>query len=115
MVEFYIPEAEDAEQAEEVYEATAKFVEEQRAAVKRESRIRQIKYYDGNNDQTYDVSIGDNVPRVREPAIAIFESDDKSLDVYYICTPHRAVIEGSPIMVGRNNVKRVEYFDEDSY
>ncbi len=45
MVDFHIPHAEDAEEAEEVYEGTAKFVEQQRAAVKREPRISRIKYY----------------------------------------------------------------------
>lgn len=115
MTDFHIPHAEDAREAEEVYEGTAKFVEQQRAAVKREPRISRIKYYDGDKDQTYDVAIGDPVPRVGEPAIAIFDSADEKFDVYYICTPHRAVIEGVPIMVGRNNVKQTEFFDEDSY
>lgn len=115
MTEFFIPNAEDADEAEEVYEATAKFVEQQRASVVREPRISRIKYYDGDKDQTYDVSIGDAVPRVGEPAIAIYESADDRFDAYYICTPHRAVIEGTPVMVGRNDVRQTEYFDEGSY
>lgn len=115
MVDFHIPEAENFDEAEDVYEATAKFVEQQRGSVAREPRIGRISYYDGDKDQTYDVSIGDSVPRVGEPAIAIYESEDDRFDVYYICTPHRAVIEGVPIMVGRNDVRDIEHFDGDSY
>jgi len=113
MVDFWIPHADDSKEAEEVYKATAKFVEEQRGPVKREPRICRIVYYDGDKDETYDVSIGETVPRIGEPAIAIFESE--SLDVYHICTPTRAVAEGIPVMIGDRDVKRTEYFDKDSY
>lgn len=113
MTDFHIPHADDSEQAEEVYEGTAKFVEEQRGSVKREPRICRIVYYDGDKDETYDVSVGENVPRVGEPAIAIYES--KAMDLHHICTPTRAVARGSPVMIGNHNVKRTEYFDEDSY
>lgn len=115
MAEFFIPHADDNEEAEEVYEETAKFVEQQRGSVTRKPRISSITYYDGDTDQALQVSIGDPVPRVGEPAIAIYESDADTFDVYYICTLHRAVIEGIPIMVGKNNVRQTEYFDEDSY
>ncbi|TYT60861.1 hypothetical protein [Natrialba swarupiae] len=115
MPEFFIPHAEDADEAEEVFEATAKFVEKQRGEVKREPRIYSVKYYDGDTDQTYEVSVGGNVPKVGEPAISIYESASDSFDVYYICTLNRAVAQGVPVMIGKNNVKRVEYFDEESY
>jgi len=91
------------------------FPHRQRGPVKREPRICGITFYDGDSDQNYEVSIGQNVPQVGVPAIAIFESASDTFDVYYICTPNRAVAQGSPIMVGTNDVKQTEYFDEDSY
>jgi len=111
MVEFFVPETENREKSEEVWEATVKFVEDQRGQVDKDRRIYSIKYKDGS--ESYEVAIGDIVPQTGEPAFVILESETH--DMHLICTPTRAVAEGTPIMIGNHNVINTEYFDEDSY
>jgi len=112
MAEFQVHGAEDDEEAEEVWQGTRQWVEENRGKVT-DKRIYSIRYYDGDDDTTHEVSIGDPVPHVGEPAVAIYESEAK--DMHLICTPNRGVIRGMPVMVGNHDVRSVTEFDSGSY
>lgn len=107
-MEFFIPDVDDDEEAEEMYEGIVNWAEEQRGSVV-DRRIHRIKYYDGDKDRTNTVSIGDDVPRVGERAFAILESEAHGM--YMICTPARGVIQGAPVMIGDRDVKSITEFD----
>jgi len=86
-MKFFIPAAEDAAQAEEVYQSIRKFVADQvgRLTNKRIFRIQFVR--DGKQ---YNLAVGDRFEDLRaERVIAILEGR-----IYYVCTPNRGVVRG---------------------
>jgi hypothetical protein len=107
-MEFSIPDADNEEEAEEMYEGIVNWAEEQRGSVV-DRRIHRVNYYDGDRDRVNIVSIGDEVPQVGERAFAILESETH--DMYMICTPGRGVVQGAPVMIGDREVKSTTEFE----
>jgi len=106
MAKFFVPAAEDPEQAERVYEAIRLFV----SAPVQERRIASIRWR--HNGQTYSCYVGGHMPEYfqtgTEPVCAIFDAGN----LYKICTGNRGVIRGEPVYAGKDAFSEVSYFDE---
>ena len=85
-MEFFVPHATDAEQAERAYAAIKEFVAGQVGSLT-DKRIYRIRFsHDGN---CFDLRVGDIHPQLGERVIAIFEGY-----IYYVCTQNRGVVRG---------------------
>ena len=80
-MKFFIPAAENADEAEEVYGSIRRFVSEQVGRLT-DKRIFRIQF--SHNGQEYCLAVGDRFQDLRgEPVIAILEGPR----AYYVCTP----------------------------
>jgi hypothetical protein len=106
-MQFFVPHASDADEAESVYDAFAKFVG---AAVpaKKSARIRALSWQ--HNGRDFAGAVGDPMPRYyelgNEPILAIFDCGDH----FKICTPSRGGARGDPIMAGMQG-SHATYFE----
>ena len=104
-MKFFIPAAEDAAQAEEVYGSIRRFVSKQVGRLTNK-RIFRIQF--SHNGKQHNLAVGDRFQELDgEPAIAILEGRD----AYYICTPYRGVGRGEPFLVGRDEDAHIEEFE----
>jgi hypothetical protein len=102
---FFVPYAEDAKTAENVWDATCKFV----SAPLSSRRVRSLQW--SHNNKTYRVEVGKPAPSYFqtgiEPVVVIADSGH----VLYICTWNRGVMRGDPILCSEQSVLEIEYFD----
>lgn len=104
-MKFFIPDINDEDKAEEMYDAIKKFVKTTLGWDVTERRIFKISYYhDGNY---YDAEVGKILKVNSEEVIAILESN-----AYLICTPTRGVIRDLPLLVGRGSAISVTDFEK---
>ena len=97
---FFVPFAEDPEQAEEVYASVKAFM--LKVAFKpSERRVYSVAYR--HNGRDYVSTVGEREPE-GETVIAILEAFNP-MPLYMICTPNRGVVTGDPILAG--DVSRV--------
>lgn len=105
-MKFFVPAAENDEQAEQVLASVAKFVGA--ALPPPGQRLRSISY--SHNGRDFTVTVGEPIPAYYEehgePVVCIFDGAP-----LMICLPNRGVIRGDPIYVGHDSVRRSEYFD----
>jgi hypothetical protein len=106
-MKFFIPAAEDAEQAERVYKATKSFAEEQMRWETTGRRIFRIEYT--HEGKQHSAEIGQHDPRIGETVIAILET---LRGVYFVCSANRSVLRGSPMLVGSNEIRTVTDFED---
>ena len=98
---FFIPAAEDAAQAEEVYQSIRRFVAEQVGRLKNK-RIFRIQF--SQDGKQYNLAVGDRSQDLGgERVIAILEGRR--------CTPNHGVVRGAPFPVGRDFVTHIEEFE----
>jgi hypothetical protein len=97
---FFLPAAENAEQAESVY---ANLKNAHRAT---DRRILSLAYE--HEGRQYYAEVGKPEPREGELIIAIFECAEPM--PYLICTHHRGVAGGIPYLVGRSEVRSIVDF-----
>jgi hypothetical protein len=91
--EFFVPHTESRKQAEEVWQATRKFAEEQLGWAVSDRRIFRIEYR--HNGKEEEAEVGKTERRQREPVMVILESQS-----FLVCTPTRGVAKGEPILIG---------------
>jgi hypothetical protein len=102
----YVPHAKDAAQSESVYQASRRFCKDGLGWQILPPRIYSLRYrHDGRE---YFAQVGHKDERVHEEVLCIFESEV----TYFVCTAQRGVIRGDPILVGREEISDIEYFDE---
>jgi hypothetical protein len=102
-MKFFVPDVENEEKAERLYQATKKFAAETCWPVA-DRRIQSIRYkHDG---KPFLAMVGEVEPITGEKVIAILESN-----TYLVCTSSRGVLRGQPILVGKNEVTSVIDFD----
>lgn len=105
-MEFFVPHASDAAEAESVYAAFAKFVGAGVPADKT-ARIQALSWH--HNARDFSSEVGKPMPPYyglgNEPILAIFDCGDH----FKICTPSRGGIRGDAVMVGRRS-SRATYF-----
>lgn len=104
---FFVPFAENPEQAEEVYASVKAFM--LKVAFKpSERRVYSVAYR--HNGRDYVSTVGVREPE-GETVIAILEAFNPT-PLYMICTPNRGVVTGDPILAG--DVSRVIDFAADA-
>ena len=101
---FFIPHATDDKQAEEVWESIRKFAEETTGWNVKEKRIKSLTFLDGRKSCI--ATVGEELEQAREPVFAILESV-----TFLVCTPNRGVLRGNPVLIGRNDVIEIFYFE----
>jgi hypothetical protein len=106
-MKFFVPEAENEEQAERVYQSVREFVAEQAMPLD-DRRIFSIKYtHDGTQ---YYAEVGQTHALNGERVIAILKA--RNYGLYYVCTPNRGVVRGGPILVGEHHtISTVDFAD----
>jgi hypothetical protein len=104
---FFIPEASDEAQAERVYAGIIKHVENQTGDTIKPRRISSMGFT--HNGVKYTATVGEPFPRLEEPVIALLEGN-----LFYLCTPNRAVIRGEPYLIGRDEVNWVKEFGTET-
>ncbi len=101
---FFVPAATDAAQAERVREAVIMFTKQTTGWDCSNRRIFRIKYrHEGKN---YFAQVGERCPRVGELVVMILDSK-----TYLVCTQHRGVAGGQPVIVGKDEVYEIEDFE----
>lgn len=104
-MKFFIPHSTDREQTLQLYQSIKNRVEAELGRTIDRTKIYSLKYtHDGNE---YSATVGEKEERVGEEVIAILEST-----AYLICTPYRGVVRGGPIMVGKDEVTDVVFFED---
>ncbi len=103
-MKFFIPNAKDDKQAEEVYNGIIKFAEENLKWGVNTDRIYSIRYSHEGKD--FLAKVGEVENRTKDLVLAILKST-----TYLICTINRGGLRGMPILVGENEIERIEYFD----
>lgn len=106
-MEFFIPFSKDKQQEQKSYAGIKKFVSEQMGAKLSERRVFSLQYTHKGRQRRAEVGKDDLLQR--EPVIAILY--DTSRGLYYVCTPNRGVLRGTPILVGKNEVESAVNFD----
>ena len=104
-MEFFIPDIDDEEQAEKIYQGIVSFAKETMGWNIGSKRIFKIAYRDGGKDHVAEV--GKKESTNGEIVMAILQSN-----AYLVCTPSRGVVKGMPILVGGNEAYHVTDFDE---
>jgi len=105
-MKFFIPEAKDNIQAEEVYSAILK----NNNGIKINKRIFKISFYDDEKRIIAEVGkqIDGNNKTGNQKVIAIVETET----LYCIFLPTRGILSDAPIYVGKNESNiQIEYFD----
>jgi hypothetical protein len=105
-MKFFLPKAKNAREAEQLYEASRKFCEQQTGCKIRDRRVYSLRYR--HNGQEYFAQVG-SLDYTEGLVLCIFESEV----TYFVCTPNRGVLRGPPVLVGREEVSDVEDFDTE--
>ena len=93
-MKFFVPHAEDAEKAEQVYVAVTKFVHGDAAT---EDRIWKLTWRHNSMDMTAEV--GKTLPLYFAPGKEVVVSIIDCGTWYSVCTANRGVARGEPIRV----------------
>ena len=103
-MKFFIPHAKDKKQAGKVFQDIKKFLKKSGWDVT-DRRIFSLTYLHGR--KKYHSEVGKPDDRVNEEVIAILESF-----IYLVCTHNRGVIRGEPVLVGKEEVKKIIDFEK---
>jgi hypothetical protein len=114
-MKFFIPDVTDADQAEQIWQATTKFAKQTLGWQVTDRRIFRITYHHGEESHHAEVgkcqqredSSGRRRPMGAEPVLAILQSN-----AYLVCTPTRGVLSGMPILVGQDELTWAEDFEQ---
>lgn len=98
---FFIPHAKD-EKTENIWRGVKKFAEQTTAWPVGERKVYRLEFVHEGTKQV--ACVGKQL--YGEEVIVILESV-----TYLVCTPNRGVLRGLPILVGKNEVIAIEFFD----
>ncbi|MEA5449448.1 hypothetical protein VB780_12765 [Leptolyngbya sp. CCNP1308] len=103
---FFVPTAQNPEEAEKVYRAVAEFVE----APINERRVRKLQWR--HNGMNMECEVGEKLPAYfrtgDEVVVAIFDSSQ----CYKVCTYSRGVVRGDPILAGKGEGTYASFFEK---
>lgn len=106
-MKFFIP-AIDADKAEDFLENTIiKFIETQGFDVLRNKKIRSITFE--HKGKLITDSVGELSPSNNEVVYAIIETNN----LYLVCTTHRGVLGGEPLLTNKQSISKIIYFDNE--
>ena len=103
-MKFFIPDVDDPELAEKTYQSIVQFVPSTLGWDVTDRRILRITYR--HHSESYEAEVGKINPTNNELVIAILDSN-----AYLICTPTRGVLQGIPMLVGKEETYSVEEFE----
>ena len=103
-MKFFIPTAKEDQDAQNIYEATKKFAKETSLWNITDRKIYSIRYV--HEGKEYVAKVGQIEPRTKEHVIAILESN-----AFLVCTTHRGVLGGEPMLVGHEEIRSIEDFE----
>ena len=107
-MKFFVPGAENALKAEELYEAICKFNAEQMDAKISPRRIYELEGV--HNGKPFTAKVGEAFEELQERVIAILLDTKRNL--YFICTANRGVLRGEPYLSGAHEIQSSEDFEE---
>lgn len=105
-MKFFVPCADDAAQAEAAWAGVRAHLFDLGLPTTRR-RIHALSLHPSLRQR---VEVGRDTPD-GEPVLIILEASN--LDVFYVCTPYRGVLEGKPYVLGLNEHGRAIDFDEE--
>ena len=103
MAKFFVPFAEDEEQTSKIYEAV-KTLAKMTMGGTTDRKIFRIDYIHGGKSLYAEVDKPE--PTIKEPVVAILEGL-----CYLVCTPSRGFLRGIPILVGGDEILRIQDFE----
>ena len=104
-MKFFVPGIEDKGKAEEAWRAAKKFAEKTLDWEISNRRIFRIYYRDKGKD--VHLEVGQLSPDNRESVLMILRSN-----TYLICTVTCGFLCGMPLLIGKDETWRVEYFED---
>lgn len=106
-MKFFVPKAEDADEAERVYDAVAKYVH----GSVTEERIWKLKWRHNGMDMAAEV--GKTLPSYYQTGQEIVVAIIDSGVCYSVCTANRGAIRGEPVRASKHHDTYVTYFDKE--
>lgn len=104
-MKFFIPYTETTDQAMKILNALKALASSTGWAVE-DKYVRRLEWE--REAKTYTAEVGEKETRVGEEVVAILEAS-----AYLVYTPSMGVVKGMPLIVGKNEVKSIEYFDAE--
>jgi hypothetical protein len=104
-MKFFVPKIDDKTERDRMYEAIRRFASESLGWEFRSRRVFSLRYRHKRVEALAQVG---ELDIDGETILAIFESV-----TYVVCTPNRGAFRGDPILVGKDEVSSVEYFEEE--
>lgn len=101
---FFLPLADDDQQAEQAFDAIFRFVQDQMGP------LRATRYYTivtEHNGKPYRATVGEAEPLTRELVIAILRTA-RPEGPFLVCTPNRGVERGEPVLAS-SNARAIEF------
>ena len=92
---FFVPAAENEEQAEEVWAGVRRFLDEGGYPTT-DRRLFRLEFT--HKGKSVVAEVGQPEPELGEPVVIILEA--KGAGLYYVCTPNRGVLRDVPLHVG---------------
>lgn len=102
---FFIPTIPDEEADDFLKKSIFPFIESQGYSILNDKRIFSITFK--HNGQIITDTVGQLSPSNNEPIFVILETDS----MYLVCTRNRGVLGGEPMLTGKHNIEKIEYFD----
>lgn len=96
MLQFFVPHAEDAAQAERVWQSTKAFMESEGGYTVNDRRLYAVSY--SHNGKKYKDVVGEVNVLVGEEVLVILDAET----LFLVCTANRGVLKGGPFMVGKD-------------
>ncbi|NQT80260.1 MAG: hypothetical protein HQ555_07725 [Candidatus Aminicenantes bacterium] len=104
-MKYFVPNAKDSKEAQYILEATKKFVKKMLGWDVTDRKIFRLKYeHDGKKRIA---EVGKEEEATNEVVILILESN-----TYLVCTANRGVLRDIPLLVGKEEVRFIEDFED---
>jgi len=95
MQPFFVPHTASPEEAEEVYVAVRKFLNDNGWPTADE-RYRRLSFR--HEGKSYDLGVGERHPELPEEVLLILRAE--GAQNYYVCTANRGTVRGAPYLIG---------------
>ncbi len=107
-MQFFVPHARNAQDAQQVYDATKAFAKQTIGATASSRKIQRIDYI--HKGMRYTAEVGQVEPRTGEEVLVILETDPSAGRPYLVCTANHGVVRGDPVMVGNTEAQSITDF-----
>ncbi|MGC1404011.1 MAG: hypothetical protein WA974_13915 [Thermodesulfobacteriota bacterium] len=104
-MKFFVPGIQDKDKAEEAWLAVKKFAEKTLDWEISNRRISRVYYRDKGKD--VHLEVGQLSPDNRERVLMILKSN-----TYLVCAINRGFLCGMPLLIGKDEIWRVEHFED---